>query len=537
MNDMRTSSGLTSVREATLDVLRQLGITTVFGNPGSTELGFLTEWPDDITYVLALQEASAVAMADGFARVTGSAPLVNLHSAAGLGNALGNVFTAFRNQTPLVLMAGQQTRDLLLRDPYLGAVRATEFPHPYVKWSYEPARAEDVPAALEHAYHVAMQAPRGPTFVSVPSDDWTAQVALHQTHRVTQVSGPDPRAIEELVGALLSSKRPAIVVGAEIDGFGANEAAQSVAETLEAPVFEAPVNSAVSFPTDHRLFAGFLSAVPKDLSKSLEGHDAILVLGAPAFTFHVPGDAAVLASGVPIYHVTADPASAAAARSTLSVVGSIDLALAAILERLKASPPRPAYGRRPVKAKPLAASDPMTAEYVLQVLRRHLPDDCAIVEEAPSHRPAIQRSLPVTRSKGYFTMASGGLGYGLPAAVGVSLARPDRHVVAIMGDGSMMYFIQALWTAAQHHLSMTVIVLNNGGYGALRSFAKMTKSSRLPGLDLPGLDFVDLARGQGVDARRVERAGDLEVAFRDTIERKQPVLLDIEVDPDAGAIY
>lgn len=409
MNDMPAASGLTSVRAATLDVLRQLGITTVFGNPGSTELGFLTEWPDDIAYVLALQEASAVAMADGFARATGNAPLVNLHSAAGLGNALGNLFTAFRNQTPLVVMAGQQTRDLLIRDPYLGAVRATEFPRPYVKWSYEPARAEDVPAALEHAYHVAMQAPRGPTFVSVPSDDWTAQVPPHRTHRVTQVSGPDPRAIEELVGALLSSARPAIVVGAEIDGYGANEVARSVAETLEAPVFEAPVSSTVSFPTDHRLFAGFLPAVPGGLSKSLEGHDAILVLGAPAFTFHVPGDAAVLASGVPIYHVTADPASAAAARSTLSVVGSIDLALTAMLERLKAAPPRPAYDRKRVAAQPFAASDPMTAEYVLQVARKHLPDGCAVVEEAPSHRPAIQRSLPIARDEGYYTMASGGL--------------------------------------------------------------------------------------------------------------------------------
>lgn len=537
MNDMHTTSGLTSVREATFDVLRQLGITTVFGNPGSTELGFLTEWPEDFAYILALQEASAVAMADGFARATGNAPLVNLHSAAGLGNALGNVFTAFRNQTPLVVMAGQQTRDLLLRDPYLGAVRATEFPRPYVKWSYEPAQAEDVPAALEHAYHVAMQAPRGPTFVSVPSDDWTAQVSPHRTHRVTQFSGPDPRAIEELVGALLSSTRPAIVVGAEIDGYGANEAARSVAEKLEAPVFEAPVSSAVSFPMDHRLFAGFLSAVPEDLSKSLEGHDAILVLGAPAFTFHVPGNATVLASGVPIYHVTADPASAAVARSTLSVVGSIDLALAAMLERLKVSPPRSAYGRSRVVVKSLAASDPMTAEYVLQVLQKHLPDGCAIVEEAPSHRPAIQRSLPITRSKGYFTMASGGLGYGLPAAVGVAMARPDQHVVAIMGDGSMMYSVQALWTAAQHRLPVTVIVLNNGGYGALRSFARITKSSHLPSLDLPGLDFVDLARGHGVDARRVEGPGDLEAAFQDAVGQKRPMLLDIKVDPDAGAIY
>jgi benzoylformate decarboxylase len=169
-----TASSTVTVREATMDLIRDLGIDIVFGNPGSTELPFLGSWPNDIRYILGLQEASVVAMADGYAQVTRNAAFVNLHSAAGVGHALGNIFTAFRNQTPMVITAGQQVRELLLLHPFLFAEAAAEFPKPYVKWSCEPARAEAVPAALARAYYTAMQKPCGPTFVSIPIDDWSA---------------------------------------------------------------------------------------------------------------------------------------------------------------------------------------------------------------------------------------------------------------------------------------------------------------------------------------------------------------------------
>ncbi len=161
-----------TVKQATFDLLRAFGIKKVFGNPGSTELPFLADWPDDIDYVLGLQEASVVGMADGYAQATRNAGFVNLHSAAGLGNALGNIFTSYRNQTPLVIIAGQQARSILPLEPFLYSERASEFPRPYVKYSVEPARPEDVPAAIARAYYTAMQPPCGPTFVSVPSDDW-----------------------------------------------------------------------------------------------------------------------------------------------------------------------------------------------------------------------------------------------------------------------------------------------------------------------------------------------------------------------------
>src|SRR3954454_22023092 len=211
-NGKATSKSVT-VKQATLDLLRSFGIKTVFGNPGSTELPFLSDWPDDIDYVLALQEASAVGMADGYAQATRNAGFVNLHSAAGVGNALGNIYTAHRNQTPLVITAGQQARSILPLQAFLYAERASEFPRPYVKFSVEPARPEDVPAAIARAYYVAMQPPCGPTFVSVPIDDWMQPTRPVATRTISRDVGGDPGAMQALAAALGESERPALVVG------------------------------------------------------------------------------------------------------------------------------------------------------------------------------------------------------------------------------------------------------------------------------------------------------------------------------------
>src|SRR6201995_1603001 len=230
----------TTVKQATFGLLRAFGITKVFGNPGSTELPFLGDWPDDIDYVLGPQEASVIGMADGYAQATRNAGFVNLHSPAGVGNALGNIYTAHRNQTPLVITAGQQARSLLPLQAFLQAERATEFPRPYVKFSVEPARAEDVPAAIARAYYVAMQPPCGPTFVSVPIDDWTHQTQPLEARRVSRELGPDPDAIKALAAALASSKRPAFVVGPAVDRAQAVELMVHLAENTRASGWVSP---------------------------------------------------------------------------------------------------------------------------------------------------------------------------------------------------------------------------------------------------------------------------------------------------------
>src|SRR6266478_2335175 len=213
----KANSKSLTVKDATLNLVRAFGIRKVFGNPGSTELPFLSDWPDDIDYVLGLQEASVIGMADGYAQATRNAGFVNLHSAAGVGNALGNIYTAYRNQTPLVITAGQQARSILPLQPFLYAERASEFPRPYVKFSVEPARAEDVPAAIARAYYVAMQPPCGPTFVSVPIDDWARSTQPVEARKVSRELGPDAETMKALVAALSLSKRPALVVGPGVD--------------------------------------------------------------------------------------------------------------------------------------------------------------------------------------------------------------------------------------------------------------------------------------------------------------------------------
>src|SRR2546430_10867902 len=240
-NSAKTSNASITVKQATLDLLRAFGIKKVFGNPGSTELPFLSDWPDDIDYVLGLQEASVIGMADGYAQATRNAGFVNLHSAAGVGNALGNIYTAHRNQTPLVITAGQQARSILPLQPFLYAERASEFPRPYVKFSVEPARAEDVPAATARAYYGAMRPPCGPTFVSVPIDDWTQQTQAIDARDISRELGPDAGAMKTLAAAGTASKRLALVVGPAVDPAQAVDLIGGLAEKAKAAVLGRPV--------------------------------------------------------------------------------------------------------------------------------------------------------------------------------------------------------------------------------------------------------------------------------------------------------
>jgi len=525
-----------TVRRAVLDLLRAEGVDTVFGNPGSTELTFLADWPNDMRYVLGLQEASVVAMADGFAQARRGPAFVNLHSAAGVGHALGNIFTAFRNQTPLVITAGQQARSLLTRAPYLFAERATEFPQPYVKWACEPARADDVPAAIAQAFAIARTPPCGPTFVSVPVDDWARPCAPVAPRMVKGRTLPDTQALDAMAQALAAASHPAMVVGPEVDRDGAWAAAVALAERLRLPVYASPASSRASFPEDHALFAGFLPAAPEPLAGTLASFDLLAVFGAPVFTFHVEGHCQLFDPGGPaIYQVTQDPTAAATAGAGTAILGAVGAALEALLAKVSGStrPMRP--GRDPVSVP--SSQGVLRAERVLHQIAAAIPRDAIIAEEAPSHRGAIQRHLPIRQSGGFFTMASGGLGYSLPAAVGLALASPGRRVIAVIGDGSMMYSIQALYTAAQLNLPITVVVLNNAGYGAMRAFSQMMGTHNAPGIDLPGLDFTALAHGHGCPGIRVDNEGAFTAAFARALEADGPWVIDTAVDPSFGDLY
>ncbi|WP_407187526.1 benzoylformate decarboxylase [Bradyrhizobium centrosematis] len=531
----KTGSKSVTVKQATLDLLRAFGITKVFGNPGSTELPFLSDWPDDIDYVLALQEASAVGMADGYAQATRNAGFVNLHSAAGVGNALGNIYTAHRNQTPLVITAGQQARSILPLQAFLYAERASEFPRPYVKYSVEPARPEDVPAAIARAYYTAMQPPCGPTFVSIPIDDWAHACAPIEARTVSREIGPEPEAMKALAAALGSAKHPALVVGPGIDRAGAVDLMVRVAEKAKASVWVSPFSARCSFPERHPQFAGFLHASPAQLSDALRAHDLVVVIGAPVFTFHVEGHAAIFDGGATIFQITDDADAAAVTPVGTSIIATMKPALSLLLELLPESKRATPKGR--TLPPPPQAADPLPVEYLLHSLSQAMPDGASLVEEVPSHRPAMQKFLPMPGQDSFYTMASGGLGYSLPAAVGMALGKPSSRTVCLIGDGSAMYSIQALWTAAQRKLPLTIVVINNSGYGAMRSFSQVMQVRNVPGLELPGIDFVRLAEGMGCHAVRVTKAAELGEALKRGMAHAGTSLVEVVVDSAVPVLY
>jgi benzoylformate decarboxylase len=531
----KTSSTSVTVKDATLNLLRAFGIRKVFGNPGSTELPFLSDWPDDIDYVLGLQEASVIGMADGYAQTTRNAGFVNLHSAAGLGNALGNIFTAHRNQTPLVITAGQQARSILPQQAFLYAERASEFPRPYVKFSVEPARAEDVPAAIARAYYVAMQPPCGPTFVSAPIDDWSHSTQNVEAREISREFGPDMSAMKALAAALSTSQRPAFIVGPAVDRAQAVELMVRLAEKARASVWVSPFSARCSFPERHPLFAGFLPASPAQISDALRGHDLVVVIGAPVFTFHVEGHAAIFDGATTLFQITDDPTAASVSPRGTSIIATTKPALTMLIDLLPETKRAMPAGRI-LPPRPRAA-DPISADFLLHTLSEIMRDDAVLVEEAPSHRPAMQEFMPMRGQDSFYTMASGGLGFALPASVGIALGRPDVRTVCLIGDGSAMYSIQALWTAAQRKLPLTVVVINNAGYGAMRSFSQVMQVRNVPGLDLPGIDFVQIAQGLGCDAVRVSKASELAPALTRGLAHDGVSLIEVMVDSAVPLLY
>jgi benzoylformate decarboxylase len=521
-----------TVRESVFGLLRAFGLTTVFGNPGSTELPMFRDFPADFRYVLALQESLAVGMADGFAQATRNAALVNLHSAVGVGHALGNLFTAYRNQTPLVVTAGQQARSILPYEPFLFASQATEFPKPYVKWSCEPARAEDVPAAIARAYYIAMQAPRGPTFVSIPVDDWDRSCAPVEPRLVSRVTAGDPALLAEAAEMLNDAVRPVIVVGAAVARDEAWAETIELAERHNAAVWVSPMSARNSFPEDHRLFAGFLAADRARIVASLAAADLVLVLGAPVFTYHVEGFGPHVPPGARLIQLVDDPAVAAWAPAGVSIVTHLRLGVRALL-----AAPLPQARRMPAipSRAPRLPADRLTDRYLLQQIAELRPADSVIVEEAPSSRGPMHDHLPILEPDTFYTCASGGLGHGLPAALGIALARPNDRVIAVLGDGSSLYSIQGLWSAAQLGLRMAFIVVRNGRYEALHEFGRHFGLKQLPGTQLPGINFCAIAEAQGVRAIRVTQAADLDAALREAFRFERALLVEVVTEEAAPA--
>src|SRR3954464_5968264 len=527
---------MTTVREAVYAFLRERGMTTMFGNPGSTELPFLAEFPGDFTYVLALQEASVVGMADGYAQATGRPALVNLHTAPGVGNAMGAIFNAQANKSPLVVTAGQQVRALMTLQANLTNRDATRMPHPLVKWSYEPPRAQDVPHAIARATHLAALPPAGPVFVSIPMDDWALEVdadaARHATTRsVTGRAAADDAIVADLAQRLASAARPVLVAGPDLDAAGAWDVAVALAERARLPVWAtpAPGGGRLGFPEGHPHFQGILPPAIGPLSHPLEGHDLVLVAGSSVFPYYpnIPGP--LLPEGAALVAITSDPDEAARAPMGDAIVADVRLTLERLLDALPQID-REAPAPRPEPAPPPEA-DPRPAGAAMAVLRDLFPDDGIVVLESPSATIALRNRLRISRPGSYFFAAGGGLGFGLPAAVGVQLAQPERRVVCVIGEGSAQYAIQALWSAVAYDVPLTILVLRNEEYAILKWFAGLENVEGAPGLALPRLDVAGVAEGYGLPSRRVTAPDELREALAEAIAADGPRLVDVRVAP------
>ena len=325
-----------TVHGATYDILRQHGLTTIFGNPGSNELPFLKGFPEDFRYILGLHEGAVVGMADGYALASGQPTFVNLHAAAGTGNGMGALTNAWYSHSPLVITAGQQVRSMIGVEAMLANVDAAQLPKPLVKWSHEPATAQDVPRALSQAIHTANLPPRGPVYVSIPYDDWACEAPSGVEHlarrQVSSAGLPSPAQLQHLCERLAAARNPVLVLGPDVDGSAANGLAVQLAEKLRMPAWVAPSASRCPFPTRHACFRGVLPAAIAGISHNLAGHDLILVVGAPVFRYHQFAPGNYLPAGCELLHLTCDPGEAARAPMGDALVGDIALTLEAVLD-------------------------------------------------------------------------------------------------------------------------------------------------------------------------------------------------------------
>jgi len=526
---------MANVREATLDLLRAHDMRTIFGNPGSTELPMLADLPEDFTYILGLQELVVVGMADGYAQASGKTTHVNLHTAPGVGNAVGGIFNAQANHSPLLITAGQQVRAQITMEANLTNRDAVYGPQPYVKWSHEPPRAQDVPAAIARAIHHASLPPRGPAFVSIPMDDWGVE-ADEETLRHTlarRVGGravPDPAVLAELAGRISGARSPVMIAGPDIEAAGGWDDAVALAERQRLPVLATPVTGGgqLGFPESHPNFQGVLAPAIGPAGMQLAEYDLVLVVGSSVFPYYpyIPGP--LLGPDTSLVQITSDPAEAARAPMGEAILGDVGLALRALLELLGESD----RDRPPVRPEPgpPAEAEPMSGSAAMAALAEAWPEDGIAVVETPSSTAALRNRLRLSRPGSYYFSSSGGLGFGISAAVGVQLAQPSRPVVCVLGEGSAQYGITALWTAAAYQVPVTFLVLRNEEYMILKWFAEFEQAKGLPGLDLPGLDVAAVANAYGVPSREVSTGEELSAALGEAIAVQDgPRLVQVQV--------
>jgi benzoylformate decarboxylase len=535
------------------------GVEYIFGNPGTTEspiLDALLDYPQ-LRYIVALHEGVALGAASYYAQTSGKPAVVSLHVAPGLGNALGMLYNAFKARAPLVVTAGQQDTRLRLRGPVLGH-DLVAMAAPLTKWSVQVERADEFALIMHRALKIATDPPAGPVFVALPIDvlEQETDLAPLAPGRLYRAPAPDPAGIQAAAQLLLGARRPVIVVGD--DAASAAAEVTALAEQLGAAVWCEGIRARQAVPSTHPNFRLGLPFDAAAIRKALDGADVVLLVGGPFFeeVWYAPGSplppeaAAIqvessperLAHNLPVrVGLVSDPRAALAAlRAAIGLGESRAFRDAATARNaaLRALKTEDAQAQRARAAKRWEHA-PISVPRLVAEIEAALPPDAIVVDESITASIDLARTVQFERPGDYVGARGGGIGQALPGALGVKLAQPERPVVALSGDGSAMYSIQALWTAAHHDLAVVFVILNNREYRILkhnmdtyrqRFGAKPDRA--YPNMDLvaPDLGFVDLARGLGVEAMRVASPGELRPALEKALGARRPFLLDVAVE-------
>jgi benzoylformate decarboxylase len=548
-----------SGKQAFLQILRDEGVSVMFGNPGTTELPLmdgLARQPD-IRYVLALQEASAIAMADGYAQASGGLAAVNVHVSPGLGNAMGMLYDAYKAGSPLLLTAGQHDQCFTVTEPILWS-DLPPVARPYVKWSTEVHRLEDLPRIVRRAVKTALAHPTGPVFLSLPVDVLNAErdVDLGASTRVASRLVGDQAAIDAAARRLVRAERPLLVAGDAVAHSNALAELAELAELLGAPVVSEGVASTCSFPFSHPLYGGTFPRLAPPIRAFLMRYDLLCSIGADLFTLSLPSDVEPMPDGLDVIHIDVDPweigKNYAAA---VGIQGDPKATLPVLCEAVRrhsstTGHPQAARRREAIgganageraelerKAQQAAALTPMAPLALVHAVAQATPVGATIIDETISSGAGVRSFFRCEDAKSFFGLRGGGIGWGLPAALGVKLALPARPVIALVGDGSAMYTCQGLWTAAHESLAVVYVIFNNASYRILKQRTLALKGfsaedDRYVGMDLdrPLIDHLGLAKSFGVPGERIEKATEVGPAVGRALASGGPYLIDARID-------
>ena len=543
-------------RSAFLSILKSEGVTHLFGNPGTTELPIMHALKDypEIKYILGLQESIVVAMADGYSRATGKLSVCNVHVAPGLGNAMGAIYNAKFVDSPVLITAGQQEQGHGLMEPMLYGP-LVQMAEPLVKWAIEVTRLEDLPRILRRAAKIALAPPTGPVFISLPGDILNAEAKLDlgKPSRIQYNISPDKKTLEDIKNRILQANNPVIISGHEIAQTDSFSEITKFSEIIGAPVYQQTVPHGSHYPSEHKTYVGTMPRSQSEVKIILENYDLLICVGSDVLRMSVWSSTEPLPKNMSIIHIgIRDWELAKNYHTEQAILGNVKTTLLNLnktiannlnkkyknnanrrikeIEKFNWSKNKKNLTSKTLKDKDII---PITPNWLMMTLAENISNNNIVVEEALVSSRSLLNFLPFKNSKDFYGLASGGIGWAVSGCIGVSLANNNKTIVAIIGDGSSMYAIQSIWTAAHYNLPIIYVIANNQSYRIIKERLEgFHNNTNFVGMDFnkPKIDFVKLGNSMGVESMQVSEPTELKSLFKKAFKYKKPYLIEVMVD-------